>query len=50
MPTAKNTMEMRENLQLVQIKQGSVKVMVFDVGLERWAKGGRCLREAELMM
>lgn len=49
-PQQKALWEMRENLQLVQIKQGSVKVMVFDAGLERWVKGGRCLREAELMM
>lgn len=46
----KTLWEMRQNLQLVQIKQGSVKIVVFNVGLERWAKGCRCLRGVELMM
>ena len=41
---------MREDLQLVSIKQGFMKVVVFDLGLDRWAKGGKCLRGADLMM
>lgn len=38
----------RENLQLLQFERVFMKVVVFDGGLERWAKASRCFREALL--
>lgn len=49
-PQQKIPREMRENLPLVQSEQGFMKVVAFDLGLERWAEGCRCSREAVLTM
>lgn len=42
-PTENNAMgkEKRKNLQLLKIKKGFIKVVVFDLGLKRWSGAGR---------